>query len=63
MAVLKLAGKEPSDRDKLTRVVIGGIRTSMHDFSKEVGIESREQVVLEEVRMTFLTSVAVAGKN
>jgi len=44
-------------------VVIGAARTSMHDFSKEVGIESREQVVLEEVRMTCLTSAVVAGRN
>ena len=35
----------------------------MHDFSKEVGIESREQVVLEEVRMTCLTSAVVVRRN
>ena len=63
MAVLKLAGKEPSDRDKLTRVVIGVIKTSIHDFNKEVGRKSRQQVVLEEVRMIFLTSAVVAGKS
>ena len=63
MAVLKLARKEPSDRDRFTRVVKGVTRTSIHDFNKEVGIESRQQVVLEEVRMIFLTSAVVAGKN
>ena len=53
MAVLKLAGKEPSDRDMFTGVVIGVARTSIHDFNKEVRIESRQQVILEEVRMIF----------
>ena len=36
---------------------------SIHDLIKEVGIESRQQVVLEEVRMIFLTSAVVADKN
>ena len=63
MAVLKLAGKEPPARDKFKRVVIGVTRTSIHDFNKEVGIESRQQVVLEEVRMIFLTLAVVAGKT
>ena len=58
MAVLKLDGKEPSDRDKFTRMVIGVTRTSIHDFNKEVGIELRQQVVLEEVKMIFQTSTA-----
>ena len=53
MAVFKLAGKEHSDRDRFTRVVIGVTRTAIHDFNKEVGIESRQQVVLEKVRMIF----------
>ena len=63
MAVFKIAGKEPSDRDRFTRVVIGVTRTSIHDFNKEIGIESRQQVVPEVVRMIFLTSAVVAGKN
>ena len=63
MAVLKLDGKEPSDRDKCTRMVLGVTRTSIHDFNKEVGKESRQQVVLEEVRMIFLTSAVAALEN
>ena len=63
MAVLKLDEKEPSSREKFTRMVIGVTRTSILDFNKEVGIESRQQVVLEEVRMIFLTSVKVAVEN
>ena len=59
----ELAAKEPSDRDRFTRVMIGVTRTSIHDFKKEVRRESRQQVVLEEVRMIFLTSAVVAGKD
>ena len=60
---MKPVGKAPSDRDKFTRVVIGTTKTSIQDFSKDVGIESREQVVLEEVRMMCLTSAAVVEIN
>lgn len=60
---MKLVGKTPSDRERFTRVVIGMAKTSTHDFSKDVGMESREQVVLEEVRMICLTSAVVAGIN
>ena len=39
--------------------MIGVTRTSIHDFNKEVGIESRQQVVLKEVKMIFQTSAVV----
>src|SRR6478609_4679001 len=59
VAVLKLAGKEPSDRDRFTRVVIGVTRTSIHEFNKEVEIESRQQVVLEVPLVVFLCNECI----
>ena len=58
---MKSVGKVPSDKDKFMRVVIGPTRASMHDLSKEVGIQSREQVALEDVMIICFTSAVVAG--
>ena len=41
-------------------IVIETIKTSMQDLSKEVGIQSREQVALEDTSMICLTSAVVA---
>jgi len=58
---VKSVGKVPSDKDKFMRVVLGPTRASMHDLSKEVGIQSREQVALEDVKIICFTSAVVAG--
>lgn len=62
-AILKESGKMPSDSARLMMVVIGGSRESMQDFKRKVGIQSKEQVELEDSRMAFLTSSVLAGVN
>ena len=57
------SGKEPSERDKFIRVVIGLIRASRQDFRRKVGIGSKLQVALEEERIALRTSASVAGEK
>jgi len=52
---LKLAGKEPSRKDKFMMLVIGVIRESRQDLRRKVGMVSREQVALEDIRMACRT--------
>ena len=61
MADLNSTGKEPSDRARLIRDVMGTMRTSRQDLRKKVGMRSREQEESDEDWITFLTSSTVAG--
>ena len=63
MADLNSAGKEPSDRARLIRDVMGTMRTSRLDLRKKVGMRSREQEESDEDWITFLTSSTVAGRK
>ena len=56
VAALNVSGNIPSDNDMLIIVVIGCINTSRHDFSKNVGMMSRENVALDDIQIAFLTS-------
>ena len=60
---MKASGKEPSERDKLIRVVIGMTSASRHDFKRNVGIGSKLQVAFEAESIALRTSVSVAGEN
>ena len=51
----------PSESERLTSLVIGSISASRHDLSRFVGIKSREQVALDEERITRLTSSQEQG--
>jgi hypothetical protein len=62
-ACLKEDGNEPSVRQRLRSVVIGGRRASIQDLINQVGRTSSEQVELLEERINFLTSSLVAGKK
>ena len=63
MAVLNATGKEPAERDKFIRSVIGLIRASRQDFRRKVGIGSKLQVALEEESIVLRTSASVAGEK
>ena len=63
LAVLKAVGKNPSWRALFMMVVIGCRRDSRQDFSRNVGIESSEQLAFDEVKIMFLISSGVAGKK
>ena len=63
MAVVNASGKEPAERDKLIRVVIGWIRASRQDFRRKVGIGSKLQVALEQESIVLRTSASVAGEK
>ena len=56
VACLNVSGKIPSDNDMLIIVVIGWIKTSRQDFSRNVGMVSREHVAFDDIRIAFLTS-------
>ena len=43
-------------------VVIGSIRESIQDLARKVGIITREQVALDEIKIAFRTSLQVARK-
>ena len=59
---MKLAGKITSEKDKLMILVMGVMRESKQDL-KEVGIASREQVALEDIRMARRTSSWEVGEK
>ena len=61
--VLKMSGKTPEIKDKLTICVIGTNKTSKQDFNNAVGIGSRSHVLLGEFIISFLTSSAVASSK
>ena len=61
--ILKMSGKTPEIKDKLTICVIGTNKAFKQDFNNSVGIGSRSHVLLGEFIITFLTSSAVAGSK
>ena len=61
--VLKMFGKSPEIKDKLTICVIVTNKTSKQDFNISVGIGSRSHVFLGEFIIIFLTSSAVSGSK
>ena len=63
IACLKLLGKTPSKRARLTKRVIGEARASIQDFKNFVGRTSSEQVAFEEERMSLRISVSVQGSK
>ena len=62
-AYLKVVGRDPSDNDRLTIMVIGLMITSKQDLRRLVGITSRSQEESEEDMITFLTSSVKGAKN
>jgi len=60
---LKPAGKEPSRKDKFMMLVIRVIRESRQDLRRKVGMVSREQVALEDIRMARRTSSWLVGEK
>jgi len=63
MKFLKLSGKTPSEKDRLTRLVIGRISEGKQDLSILVGIGSNIQNALEDLEIAWKISVEVAGVN
>ena len=62
-ASLKLEGKMSSDKQRLSRVVIGGSRALRQDLRSQVGRISSGHVELLEAGMIFLTSSREAGEK
>ena len=62
-ADLKELGKVPSERERFTMLVMGMIRESRQDLSKKVGMMSRVQEALEDLRMAAFTSSGLAGEK
>ena len=60
---MKELGKEPSDIERLIRVVIGMISASRQDLRSLVGIKSEEQVESEARNIALRTSSEVAGEK
>lgn len=58
---LKLAGKEPDARDKLTMLVMVGARIGRHFLSRLVGIGSRSHCLFGADLMAVIISSTVAG--
>ena len=63
MEFLKLSGKIPSEKDRLTMLVIGRISEGKQDLSRLVGIGSNKQDALEDLEIAWKISVEVAGVN
>ena len=55
------AGKVPLEKDRFARVVISLEKTVLHDFSKDVGIKSREHDLEFEDFIKLRTSSVVTG--
>ena len=60
-ACLKVGGKDPSDNDMLTIMLMGLMSTSKQDLRRLVGIMWRSQEVSEEDMIILLTSSSVDG--
>ena len=56
-------GKIPSESARLMMLVIGSRRESRQDLSRKVGIISRSQEALEDLRIAVLTSSVLAGEK
>ena len=60
---LKCMGKEPVDRERLTRVVIIGRRVAETCFWRKVGIGSRSHCLLGVTCVSLAISSIDAGEN
>jgi len=63
MKFVKQSGKTPSEKDRLTRLVIGRISEGKQNLSRLVGIGSNRQNALEDLEIAWKISVEVAGVN
>lgn len=63
MDCLKVDGKQPVDRDKLTMLVMVGDKIDRHSLSKRVGIGSRSHCLSEDDVMRRVISSTVAGRK
>ena len=62
-ACLKGSGNFFSERERLTRLVIGTRREGRQAFKRKVGITSREHEASEEARTADLISSGVDGRK
>ena len=62
-ADLKESGKRPSERARLIMLVMGSKRESRQDLIRKVGMISRAQEALEDLRIAALTSSMFAGEK
>ena len=62
-ASLNAAGKMPSERDKLMRLVIGVIKISINSMTRKVGQGSRQQDLGGEDLIILSTSSSPTGEN
>ena len=60
---MKLVGKEARRKDKFMMLVMGLKRESRQDLRRKVGIVSREQVALEDIRMAWRTPSWLVGEK
>ena len=63
VAVLKVSGKMPFDNARLIIVVIGCSKEFRQDFRRKIGIISREQDALDDIKIAFCTSPGLAGRK
>jgi len=62
-ADLNESGKMPSESTRLIMLVMGSKRKSRHDLIRKVGMMSRAQEALEDLRIAALTSAMLAGEK
>ena len=62
-ADLNESGKMPSESARLIMLVMGSKRESRHDLIRKVGMMSRAQEALEDLRIAALTSAMLAGEK
>ena len=55
------SGKMPSESARLIIFVMGSKRETRHDLIRKVGMMSRAQEALEDLRIAALTSAMLAG--
>jgi len=53
----------PSESARLIMLVMGSKRESRHDLIRKVGMMSRAQEALEDLRIAALTSAMLAGEK
>ena len=63
MKFLRLSRKTPSEKDRLTMLVIGRLSEGKQDLSRLVGIGSNRQDALEDLEIAWQISMEVAGVN
>ena len=62
-ADLNESGKMPSECARLMMLMMGSKRESKHDLIRKVGMISRAQEALEDLRIAALTSSMFAGEK